>query len=258
MICYANSLIRTYKKGGRMKSPMRALNLGFRAFSLTRKKLLNCGVAAFGFIACTLTLAQWSSVRAGQISFDSADGKWYEPVLVSGGITWGNAESAAVAQGGYLACPTDASQNAFVFSLIDTSAYFTPLSVNSDFLGPWLGASASNDLNGSDATWVWVNGATFSFAPWGPNQPDGYPGNIPAQAITYYDFASIGSTWGDTPQNGVAGFSLPLGYVIEFNQNPNGGSGTLVPLPSAAWSSLTFLAGLAAIYAIRTRRKSAR
>jgi hypothetical protein len=35
--------------------------------------------------------------------------------------------------------------------------------------------------------------------------------------------ASIGSTWGDTPQNGTAGFSLPLGYVIEFNQNPVAG-----------------------------------
>ncbi len=237
-----------------MKSATRALGLGVSASSLTRKTLLYRGIAAFGFIACTLALGQFSTAHAGQISFDSADGQWYEPVLTPDGITWGNAESAAVAAGGYLACPTDASQNAFVFSLINNSAYWTPLSVNSDFLGPWLGASSSNDLDGSDATWVWVNGAPFSFAPWGPNQPDGYPGEIPAQAITYYDFASIGSTWGDTPQNGTAGFSLPLGYVIEFNQNPVAGAGSVVPLPSAAVSSLMMLIGLAGIYAMKWRR----
>lgn len=237
-----------------MRSLTRALVFGVSPSSLTRKTPLNRGLAAFGFIACTLALGQSSSVRGGQISFDSADGHWYEPVPAPDGITWGNAESAAVAAGGYLACPTDASENSFVFSLIDNSAYWTPLSVNSDFLGPWIGASASNDLDGSDATWVWVNGAPFSFAPWGPNQPDGFPGDIPAQAITYYDFASIGSTWGDTPQNGTAGFSLPLGYVIEFNQNPNGGTGTAVPLPPAAVSSLMMLMGLAGIYAMKSRR----
>ncbi|MGD0387788.1 MAG: hypothetical protein ABSC42_02440 [Tepidisphaeraceae bacterium] len=219
--------------------------------------MLNRRVAAWGFFACTLALAHWSSVRALTVSFDSADGHWYAPVLVPTGITWGAAQSAAVAQGGYLACPTSSAENSFVFSLIDTSPYWTALSVNSDFLGPWLGASASNDFNGSDATWVWVNGASFSYAPWGPNQPDGYPGNIPAQAIGYYDFASIGPTWGDTPQNGVAGFSLPQGYVIEFNQNP-ATAGSAVPLPSAAWSSLALLAGLAAIYTIKSRRAGTR
>jgi hypothetical protein len=109
-------------------------------------------------------------------------------------------------------------------------------------------------LNGADATWTWVNGATFSFAPWGPNQPDGYPGNIPAQAIGYYDFSSIGSTWGDTPQNGVAGFALPQGYVIEFNTNPNSSA---VPVPAAGWASLAMLVGLGGISVIRSHRARA-
>jgi hypothetical protein len=217
--------------------------------------MLNRRIAALGFLVCTLALGHWSSVWALTVSFDAADGHWYAPVLVPDGITWGDAKTAAEAQGGFLAAPTDAAQNSFVFSLISSPAYWTALSVNSDFLGPWLGASASNDLHGSDATWVWVNGATFSFAPWGLNQPDGFPGNTPAQAVDYYDFASIGSTWGDTPQNGTPGFTLPQGYVIEFDQNP---SGSTVPLPSAAWSSLALLAGLAGIYAIKSRRACAR
>jgi hypothetical protein len=219
--------------------------------------MLNRRLAVLGFFACTLALGHWSSVKALTASYDSADGKWYTPVLVPAGITWGAAESAAVSDGGYLACPTDSAENTFVFDLVDSPSYWTALSVNSDFLGPWLGASASNDTDGSDATWKWVNGATFSYAPWGANQPDGYPGDLPLQAIDYYDFASIGPTWGDTPQNGVSGFTLPQGYVVEFDKNPNSVvSG--VPLPSAAWSSLTLLAGLAGIYTIKSRRAVAR
>jgi hypothetical protein len=206
-----------------------------------------CAVCSFVIVGCA------TAVRAGPASvvFDSVSGKGFEPVLVPSGITWNDAESDAIAAGGYLACPTDSELNAFVFSQIDTSAYWTALSVNSDFLGPWLGASSSNNTDGTDATWTWVNGATFSFAPWGPNQPDGYPGDIPQQAITYYDFASIGSTWGDTPQDGVAGFDLPQGYIIEFNQNPNGSP---VPLPGAGWTSLVALAVLGGIRIIKSVR----
>ena len=213
----------------------------------------NRRLIVLGCFACVLALGNCNSALAFTASYDSADGKWYEPVLVPDGITWNNAESAAVAQGGYLACPTDAEQNAFVFSLVDSSAYFTPLSINSDFLGPWLGAYSSNDTDGSDATWTWVNGAPFSYSPWGPNQPDGYPGTIPQQAVGYYDLASIGSTWGDTPQDGVAGFSLPQGYVVEFDKNPNPTTPS-APLPSAAWSGLFLLIGLAAISTIKSRR----
>lgn len=189
-------------------------------------------------------------------SFDPATGKWYQPVLVPDGITWTDAEAAAVTAGGYLACPTTPAENEFVFALVDNSSYWTGISVNSDRLGPWLGAYANNDTNGADATWHWVNGATFSYQPWGPNQPDGYPGDLPNQAVDYYSFASLGDTWGDTPQDGVAGFTLPQGYVVEFNQNPNGSS--IVPLPSALWSGLGLLLGLGVISRLKSFRPATR
>ena len=218
--------------------------------------MLRAGSFAVIFAVCGVVIVgRATAVLAGPVSvvLDPASGKWFEPVLVPSGITWNDAESAAVAAGGYLACPTDSEINTFVFSLVNTSAYWTPLSVNSDFLGPWLGASSSNDTNGVDATWTWVNGAPFSYAPWGPNQPDGYPGDIPNQAITFYNFASIGSTWGDTPQDGVAGFDLPQGYIIEFNQNPNGTT-SAIPLPAAGWTCLTALTILGGIRTINSRR----
>ncbi len=212
-----------------------------------------------GFSVCLglglslLALGHSAPAWATPAVFDSADGFWYQPVLVPTGITWTAAQTAAVSAGGYLACPTNASENTFVFDLVDSDAYWTGLSVNQDILGPWLGASASND---TDATWKWVNGAAFSFAPWGPNQPDGFPGDLPNQAVEYYDFAAIGSTWGDTPQEGTPGFTLPQGYVIQFNTNPNGPG--IVPLPKAVWSGLGLLIGLGAIAIFRSHRSAPR
>lgn len=202
-------------------------------------------ITSLCIIACTLILSCIPIVSAAA-SFDPATGKWYEAVLVPNGITWGSAEAAAVAAGGYLASPTTAAENTFVFDLISAPAYWTALSINHDFLGPWLGAYANNDYNGS-AIWQWVSGAAFSYAPWGTNQPDGYPGNLPNQAIDYYDYASIGSTWGDTPQDGVAGFTLPQGYVVEFDQNPN-------PVPEPETYAM-LMAGLGLMGFIARRRK---
>jgi len=198
-------------------------------------------------IACTLVLSCTPIVSAAA-SFDSATGKWYEAVLVPNGITWGDAEAAAVAAGGYLASPTTAAENTFVFNLISAPAYWTALSINHDFLGPWLGAYASDDYTGN-ATWQWVSGEPFSYAPWGANQPDGYPQNsLPNQAIDYYDYASIGSTWGDTPQDGVTGFALPQGYVVEYDQNPN-------PVPEPETYAM-LLSGLGVLGFIARRRRS--
>jgi hypothetical protein len=204
-----------------------------------------------------LVLGHSATALGTEAVFDPADGFWYKPVLAPTGITWTAAEADAVAAGGYLASPNSAAENNFVFSLVDTDAYWTGLSVHQDILGPWLGAFASNDTNGSDATWHWENGVSFSFAPWGPNQPDGYPGDLPNQAVDYYAFANIGSTWGDTPQDGVAGFSLPQGYVIQYNTDPNGSGSNIVPLPEAGKSGLVVLVGLLGIGIFRAQRKVA-
>jgi hypothetical protein len=207
---------------------------------------MEVGMRAYYFTAicaiCGITiLVHATAARASLLSYDPVSGKYFEPVLVPSGITWNDAEADAVAAGGYLACPTDSEINAFVFSLVDNPAYWTPRSINSDISGPWLGAYANNDFNGGDATFTWVNGAPFVYAPWASGQPDGYPGNIPQQAVVYYDFASIGSTWGDAPQDGEPGYSLQQGYVIEFDS---------VPEPS------TFgLLGAGSLVLIRRRRR---
>ncbi|PZP29940.1 MAG: hypothetical protein DI603_16115 [Roseateles depolymerans] len=178
-----------------------------------------------------------SGLAASEASADAilnpGNGHYYEAVWVAGGITWGDAAAAAVAAGGFLATPMNESENAFVFALVDSASFFTPVSVNNDIVGPWLGIYSSAD---APRSFSYVTGAALgSYAPWGPNQPDTWGGG--AQGVTYYAGISRGPTWGDMTQTGSAGFSLPLGYVIEYTTAP-------VPEPAAA---LLMLAGVAAL-----------
>lgn len=86
-----------------------------------------------------------------------------------------------------------------------------------------------------------------SFHPWGPNQPDGYGGGT--QAVGFYAFASEGSTWGDTPEDGVAGFPFPTGFVVQFSKDPNPSA-----VPEASELSM-LLAGLGLVGAMAGARR---
>lgn len=141
------------------------------------------------------------------------NGHWYQPVRVPEGIVWTNAYAAAINSGGYLCTITNAAENNFVASLVDAS-YYSDVSINNDILGPWLGGFR----NANESQWQWVTGEPFNYTDWYPGQPDGYGGSD--QKVQYYARATIGSTWGDHPGNPIPGYSLPRGYIIEFNQPP--------------------------------------
>lgn len=172
---------------------------------------------------------------------DPANGHYYDAVLVPAGLTWGAANSAAVAAGGHLATPMNAAENAFVFALVDSPAFFTNLSVNGDRVGPWLGIYSDASSIGS-FQYV-TGGALGAYQPWGPGQPDGYGGG--AQGVSYYAGANRGPTWGDQPQIGLAGFTLPQGYIVEY---------TTAPVPEPASVAL-LLAGLGGVMVARSRAK---
>src|SRR5688572_4259498 len=68
-----------------------------------------------------------------------ANNHTYEAVLVPGGISWEDAEAAAVSRGGHLASITSADENAFVFALVSGNNAFWVLDSGSHGIGPWLG-----------------------------------------------------------------------------------------------------------------------
>lgn len=146
-------------------------------------------------------------------SYFNETGHWYEAVLVSNGVTWPEANAAAARRGGYLCTVTNAAENTFVASLVNVS-YYSDASINNDILGPWLGAFR----NANDPQWQWVTGEPFSFTAWYSGQPDGYGGSN--QKLQYYARFSVGSTWGDHPGTPITGYSLPRGYIVEYNTCP--------------------------------------
>ena len=139
-------------------------------------------------------------------------GHWYEAVQVTTGTTWLNAKAAAENRGGYLATSTSTAENQFIFSLVNTAAYWTSPATNGHILGPWLGGFTQSNV------WTWVTGEAFSFTAWVPGQPDAYGGGI--QNLILYSGTTRGSTWGDAAGNGTVGFDLPRGYVVEYDTSP--------------------------------------
>jgi hypothetical protein len=159
-----------------------------------------------------LTSSVWST-RA-TIFYFSETGHWYEPVLVTNGIEWADANVAATNRGGYLCTITNADENNFAASLVDSN-YYSSVSIAGDILGPWLGGFH----NTADPNWHWVTGEPFNFSNWYPGQPDGYGGN--EQRLQFYNNSQTGTTWGDAPNGAISpGYSLPRGYIVEYNAPP--------------------------------------
>jgi hypothetical protein len=87
--------------------------------------------------------------------FDSDNGHYYR-YIVSVNDTWGEAFTAAAADGAYLATITSASENAFV---------------NSVGYGAWLGGSDA----GHEGVWTWVDGPEAGMVFY-VNSPQSFPG----------------------------------------------------------------------------------
>ncbi len=176
-----------------------------------------------------------SAAHAAMVFF-AQTGHWYEAVNVPEGITWNEAYTNAINRGGYLCTITNASENDFVASLVDIT-YYSGVSVNNDILGPWLGGLR----HANQSTWQWVTGEPFSYINWYPNQPDGYGGS--EQRLQFYHGATVGSTWGDHPGDPIAGYSLPRGYIVEYDLIPRLGLGSNTSQPRIVWPLATLSQG---------------
>jgi hypothetical protein len=141
---------------------------------------------------------------------DGGNGHWYQAVLVPCDVDWGEANAAAQAMPGnwYLATVHTEAENAFIYRLVDESAYWNTAFANA--AGPWLGGYSScfacND-------WRWVTGEPWTYARWGPSEPFGNGDRLGL----FGHRASMGDTWNDIQD----GYDI-FGYVVETDSTPLG------------------------------------
>jgi hypothetical protein len=193
-------------------------------------------------LAATLIVSAFSThsaLSATWVTWEvSAGGNGHSYLAVPGfaGLTWNVADQLAQAQGGYLATINSAAENDFVFSLVNSPAFFSAYNGSGPALGGYNAGTPSNP------NWSWVTGEPWTFDNWAPGLPnyDDF-GSGPEDRLEYFSF--IGSTpaktWNDLhhddPNIG--------GYVIEA-----------VPEPHTA----ALLAAALAIGACNKRRKATR
>lgn len=178
------------------------------------------------FIACIIVLLVCMNVSAEPVQW-SANGHFYEAVIVPGGITWSDARAAAIAAGGDLATITSPEENQFVFGLIDDSSYWIH---PGGWYGPWIGGYQTPQfpvgIENPAADWHWVNeevtGEVWSYTNWSACEPDDSNGQ--EQNRLFYD-APYDSptwatkTWGDKIDGGDSSL-LPISYVVEYVPEP--------------------------------------
>jgi hypothetical protein len=123
--------------------------------------------------------------------------------IITGSFTWQQARTDALSKGGDLASfPTEDRWNRALQNLAANPF--------EDFTGLWIGASDA----AVDGTWTWVNGESFSFAPWGTGRPSSTVGNS-------LDFAEVSGgggseigKWYDRSSTTIRdGYLLETGYA---------------------------------------------
>jgi hypothetical protein len=161
-----------------------------------------------------------------------ANGHYYELVTPAAGAPdWNQAMAAAAAMtfngvAGHLATITSAQENAFIIS-------------------QWPALDAH--IGGTDAavegTFQWITGETWLYTNWNAGEPNDAGGNEDCLEI----FAPVG-LWNDIP---CSGFTNPS-YLVEYD------FALSVPTMNQ-WGMIIFmvLAGIASIYYMRRRRKTA-
>ena len=177
------------------------------------------------------------------------NGKWYQAVQTGpDGITWNAARDHAALQGGYLAAPRSEAENNFVFNLVSDPKFWTGVSVANDIVGPWLGIYSTLEFE-ENFVYAGLGDPLGSFQPWFPGQPDNFGGAY--QVAQFYAGRTIGSTWGDQPAQGAAGYPLAKGFVVQFDQNP-----VMQAVPEPASMAMA-VCGLIGLVAVARRRPAA-
>lgn len=155
---------------------------------------------------------------------------YYEAVSAPAGISWEDANAAAIAAGGYLATISSTAENSFIFGLVDSAEYWGKATdAGAANLGPWLGGAKIGDA------WTWVTNEPFIFTNWSSGEPNNQPPY--EDRLEFFGYDQRLAEWNDYSDARAMQYSFPHGYVIEFDAAP-------VPIPGAVWLLSSGLAGL--------------
>lgn len=148
---------------------------------------------------------------------DGGNGHWYQ-AIEDPGILWENANTTAISMGGYLATPTSAEENQFIYEMIEP---IDSMWNGGQWNGPWLGGY--QDTNAPDYVepmggWRWATEEVWNFTNWASNQPD--DGGTPFTENHLQYWVRDQNTWNDI--HTAANIS---GFVVEFTTLPGSALG---------------------------------
>jgi len=114
------------------------------------------------------------------------NGHEYE-LIISGLISWDQANSIAVSKGGYLVTITSAAENSFIVG-----------SFGSSIIGAWLGGYQLPGSLEPRGGWTWVNGEGWGYSNWAGGQPDNNRNEVASgeNVLNYWAVGSLGQ-WND-------------------------------------------------------------
>lgn len=148
---------------------------------------------------------------------DGGNGHWYEAVE-DPGILWEDANTTSISMGGYLATPTSAEENQFIYEMIEP---IDSMWNSGEWNGPWLGGY--QDTNAPDyeepmGGWRWDTDEVWNFTNWASNQPDDGGAKFTENHLQYWQRDQ--NTWNDI--HTAANVS---GFVVEFTTLPGSALG---------------------------------
>jgi len=144
------------------------------------------------------------------VKYDPGTRHWYKRYRGGSGYTWSTAKSQAQSLGGYLATIRSSAESQW---LVD-NAIITSVPA-------YLGGTDQ----GSEGSWRWVNGESWSYTNWAPGCPTN---NTSLNCLRTSALGNI-QHWKDGQGLGLGGQGRD--YIVEWNTDPNGGSPPPPPPP---------------------------
>ena len=182
-------------------------------------------VTAAAAVGMAATVAGAQSAVQWKVS-DGGNGHWYRTV-VSGSITWNDAQVASALLGGHLATVTSAEEDTFAAGIASDP---TAWNFASGF-GPWLGGYqdvASQDFSEPAGGWRWVTGESWNWAAWNapgydePNECTSCCGS--AENFLHYKnrrLNAVDRIWNDLASQRAQNCGRPIAFIVEWDADCN-------------------------------------